>query len=95
MTIPPTVWTNACHKNGVLSLGTIFLNASESEGKFTDEDVRAVLTKKPANPDRKKIYLEEAIQTLSDIAKYFGFDGYLVNLEDEIPDLIPGMLTLL
>lgn len=95
LTIPPTVWTNACHKNGVLSLGTICLNVNENEGKFTDEDVRAFLTKKPANPDPKKIYLDEAIQTLKDVSKYFGFDGYLVNLENEIPDLIQGMLALL
>jgi endo-beta-N-acetylglucosaminidase D len=95
LTIPPTVWTNACHKNGVLSLGTICLNAGENEGKFTNDDVRAFLTKKPANPDPKKMYLEEAIDTLGAIAKHFGFDGYLINLEDNIPDLIQGMLTLL
>ncbi len=95
LTIPPTVWTNACHKNGVLSLGTICLNINENVGKFTNDDVKAFLTMKPAKPDPTKMYLEEAIQTLKDVATYFGFDGYLVNLEDAIPDLIPGMLTLL
>jgi endo-beta-N-acetylglucosaminidase D len=96
VTIPPTVWTNACHKNGVPSLGTVYLNVEEgNKDKITDEDVRNFLTKKPANPDPKKMYLEDAIQTLSDVATYFGFDGYLINQEDENTDLIPGMLALL
>ncbi len=32
LTIPPTVWTNAAHANGVLSLGTLNLNGVSKDG---------------------------------------------------------------
>jgi endo-beta-N-acetylglucosaminidase D len=47
LTIPPTVWTNAAHKNGVRSLGTLNLNWSESGEKFTEDDVVHFLSKQP------------------------------------------------
>lgn len=95
LTIPPTVWTNACHKNGVLSLGTLNLNVNENVGKFSDADVIAFLTPKPQNPDPSKIYLEEAIKILKGVAKYFGFDGWLFNVEKPYNEVVSGMLTIL
>jgi endo-beta-N-acetylglucosaminidase D len=95
LTIPPTVWTNACHKNGVSSLGTVNLNWEDSNGKLSEEDVKAFLIPKPPTPDPSKLYLEDAIKTLLAISQYFGFDGYLLNLEVEMEPQVPGMLTML
>ncbi len=81
VTVPPTVWTNAAHKNGVLSLGTVALNWSENNGLFTEEEVADFLTPAPVNPDKQKIYLEDAIKLLKEIQDYYGFDGYIFNLE--------------
>lgn len=94
-TIPPTVWTNACHKNGVLSLGTLNLNLDDSHGKFNKADVIAFLTPKAGSPDPEKVHLEEAIMLLKDVASYFGFDGWLFNVEDAYPSLVNNMLTML
>ncbi|QBR71036.1 hypothetical protein CU048_06795 [Beijerinckiaceae bacterium] len=101
LTVPPTVWTNAAHKNGVLSLGTLGLNWYEQEnvGKFDLDDVKAMLTKRPAQPDPKRMYLEECIDVMKKIAGYYGFDGYLVNFEPEagvnLSAFKPGMMQLL
>ncbi|HEY9757397.1 MAG TPA: hypothetical protein V6C97_19670 [Oculatellaceae cyanobacterium] len=95
LTIPPTVWTNACHKNGVISLGTLNFNLDDSHGKFVEADVIAFLTPKPNNPDPTKVYLEEGISILKAVASYFGFDGWLFNVEKAYPEVVEGMLTML
>ncbi|HEY9685168.1 MAG TPA: hypothetical protein V6C86_26580 [Oculatellaceae cyanobacterium] len=101
VTLPPTVWTNAAHKNGVPSLGTVCLNWSENIGKYTEDEVAAFLTPKPSNPDPSKIYMEEAIELLLAIKNYYGFDGYLFNLEYQFDDGYPeeklrqGMIRIL
>lgn len=95
LTIPPTVWTNACHKNGVVSLGTLNFNLEDSRGKFDRADVVAFFSPKPDNSDPTKIYLEEGISLLKDVAKYFGFDGWLFNIEAAYPDQVSGVLTML
>jgi endo-beta-N-acetylglucosaminidase D len=88
LTIPPTVWTNAAHKNGVLSLGTLCLNFTENSPPrspttyFTEAEVANFLTTYPKDPYDGNLYLDEAVRILREIATYFGFDGYLVNFED-------------
>jgi len=63
LTVPPTMWTNAAHKNGVLSLGTI---------NFNDSRFDILLDEK---------HLLQTIDTLLDISKSLGFDGFLINDE--------------
>jgi endo-beta-N-acetylglucosaminidase D len=95
LTIPPTVWTNAAHKNGVKSLGTLNLNYSE---KVTPEDVANFLSHEPPNPPQPKpIYIDEAETILRGIAGYYGFEGYLFNYEsfDPAHDLNEGMKELM
>jgi mannosyl-glycoprotein endo-beta-N-acetylglucosaminidase len=82
VTVPPTVWTNASHKNGLSCLGTLNLDVDYNEGLFNHDDVVNFLTANPSNPNDGKLYLNQAIIILKDIAKYYGFDGYLINLED-------------
>ena len=96
LTIPPTVWTNAAHKNGVRSLGTLNLNWSESGEKFTEDDVVRFLSKQPTpQPQPKPIYLEEALTILKDIAGYYRFDGYLFNYEEYNFTVRSGMTDIM
>jgi Glycosyl hydrolase family 85 len=69
-TIPPTVWTNAAHKNGVSCLATLNLDSLvlEHEEKDKDFPVLEYLRDMPA-----------ISQKMYDIAFYFKFDGYLFN----------------
>ncbi len=86
LTIPPTVWTNAAHANGVMSLGTIFLSGNGNN--FPD----ALNT-----PEKLELFAQSAIG----IARFFGFDGYLVDneafLSSERPtaDQTLALLTML
>lgn len=77
LTIPPTMWTNAAHKNGVLSLGTFNLN-NPIFNVLMDSD-----------------HLNQTIQTLLDIAKTLGFDGYLINDEQFSTSINTAILTLM
>lgn len=77
LTMPPTMWTNAAHKNGVVSIGTFNLN---------DVDPYLYL-----NPEA----LPKTIQTLADIAKTLGFDGYLINYENYDNKLSAPLLSLM
>lgn len=99
VTIPPTVWTNAAHKNGVQSFGTLNLNWYENAGNYTQAAQQALWTPKPANANPDYIYLQECVQLLSQIARYFKFDGYLLNYEPYKnvynPSDRQGCLTLL
>jgi endo-beta-N-acetylglucosaminidase D len=63
VTLPPTMWTDAAHANGVLSLGTLDLNRGNA-GQILN----------PATAD-------QLANTMSQLATYYGFDGFLVNYE--------------
>lgn len=95
LTIPPTVWTNACHKNGVVSLGMLDFNLDDSHGGFDRTDVVAFFTPRPGNPEPAKIYLEEGTSILKNVAQYFGFDGWIFNIEAAYPDQVSGILKML
>lgn len=73
LNLPNPAYTNAAHKNGVLSLGCIFLPRpgqyysslfeKDKNGKFTIAD------------------------KLAEMCEYYGFDGYFINQEESIePD---------
>jgi endo-beta-N-acetylglucosaminidase D len=68
--VPPPTWVNTLHRNGVKALGTILV---EPQTKDTE---RLLL-----RDDRKFILAN----ILADIAKHYGFDGYLVNIEKPFP----------
>ncbi|XP_052784128.1 uncharacterized protein LOC128219957 [Mya arenaria] len=71
VTIPPPAWTNAGHRNGVKVLGTVITEWDDGKA-------------------RCKIFLEteESYKAFADqlvkIAKYYGFDGWLINIENVI-----------
>ncbi|KAK9493004.1 glycosyl hydrolase family 85-domain-containing protein [Lipomyces doorenjongii] len=68
--VPPVAWTNACHKSGVRCLGTVIFEHDSSVS-----DARLLLTPNPAGTG----YLYADIFTR--LAKHYGFDGYLLNME--------------
>uniref|UniRef100_UPI00398F6C3E cytosolic endo-beta-N-acetylglucosaminidase isoform X2 n=1 Tax=Pristiophorus japonicus TaxID=55135 RepID=UPI00398F6C3E len=79
VTIPPVCWTNAAHKHGVVILGTFI-----TEWKDGATICEAFLENK------------EAFCTMADklvqIAQSFHFDGWLVNIENELsPNAVKNM----
>jgi endo-beta-N-acetylglucosaminidase D len=72
--VPPPTWINTLHRNGIKALGTILV---EPQTKDT-----ARLLQRTVTGDDMKFILA---RTLADIAKHYGFDGYLVNIEKPFP----------
>ncbi len=71
VTIPPPAWTNAGHRNGVMVLGTIITEWSEGS---------ALCERFLANDGSR----DKLVRQLVAIALYYGFDGWLINIENEI-----------
>ncbi|KAF2826447.1 hypothetical protein CC86DRAFT_29912 [Ophiobolus disseminans] len=74
--VPPPTWTNTLHRNGVKALGAIIL---EPQAKETER-----LLQQLGGEDGNTFRLAHR---LAGIAKYHGFDGYLVNIEKPFPNL--------
>ncbi|KAF1917985.1 glycosyl hydrolase family 85-domain-containing protein [Ampelomyces quisqualis] len=68
--VPPPTWTNTLHRNGVKSLGTILVEPQT-------KDTERLLQRTGANGS---VTFGLARQ-LGNIAKYHGFDGFIVNIE--------------
>ncbi|KAK9363633.1 glycosyl hydrolase family 85-domain-containing protein [Lipomyces starkeyi] len=68
--VPPVAWTNACHKSGVRCLGTIIF-----EHESSVSDARLLLT--PNTTGTGYLYAD----IFARLAKHYGFDGYLLNME--------------
>ncbi|KAH0629382.1 hypothetical protein JD844_011431 [Phrynosoma platyrhinos] len=72
VTIPPVVWTNAAHRNGVLMLGTFI--TEWTEGRKICESFLS---------GEAEAYRAVADQ-LAEIAHFYAFDGWLVNIENSL-----------
>lgn len=79
VTIPPPAWINAAHLHGVSVLGT-FITEWEA-GSAVCKDLLA-----------SEGTVETAVNQLTRIAHYHGFEGWLVNIENEVP---PAKIPLL
>lgn len=77
--VPPPTWTNTLHRNGVLSLGTLLI---EPQTKDTESLLYSV--QGSPGPNAKQTFLMAV--KLADIARHFGFDGYLINIEKPFPN---------
>ena len=71
VTIPPPSWTNAAHTNGVPVLGTL-ITEWEDGVQICSEFLQ----------DRESF--ENLANQLVDIAEYYRFDGWLINIENPI-----------
>lgn len=74
VTIPPAVWTNAAHKNGVIVLGTF----------ITEWDDGATICETFLRDEES---YRSAADKLVDISRYYGFDGWLVNIENVLSEV--------
>ncbi|KAK9237052.1 glycosyl hydrolase family 85-domain-containing protein [Lipomyces kononenkoae] len=68
--VPPVSWTLACHKSGVRCLGTIIF-----EHESSVSDARLLLA--PNETGTGYLYADIFVR----LAKHYGFDGYLLNME--------------
>ncbi|KAM3579498.1 hypothetical protein VKS41_007954 [Umbelopsis sp. WA50703] len=92
ITIPPVNFTNACHRNGVLSLGTFIVewaegipelenfllgpNRSTADCDSPEEDLWS-----PHYADILGIYSHILLYIKVDLADQYKFDGWLINIE--------------
>ena len=75
MCIPPPSWTNALHRNGVKALGT-FLVEPQSR------DISKILQRTGSGIQGWNYTLASQ---LTRIARFYGFDGWLINIEKTFP----------
>lgn len=66
--VPPVVWINACHRNGVLALGGVITYWTPNYADFHTLMAHAATATAAANQ-------------LAAMAAYYGFDGYVVDIE--------------
>ena len=96
VSIPPPVWTNAAHRNGVKMLGTVMLeNHNDSDQEFlelmygpcfhkTPQDLKRSETLQKlcgSGQDTSMFYADQLVA----MAKYYGFKGWLLNFETPVP----------
>lgn len=74
ISIPPPTWTNTCHRNGVKVLGTFIVEPGT-------EDVERMFSTTAGG----SVYV--LAEKLSQMAKSYGFDGWLINIEEIFPVL--------
>ncbi|XP_048675269.2 cytosolic endo-beta-N-acetylglucosaminidase isoform X2 [Caretta caretta] len=82
VTIPPVTWTNAAHRNGVSVLGT-FITEWTSGGKLCESFLAG----------EAAAYHAVAVQ-LGRIARFYRFDGWLVNIENALSEAAVRNLPL-
>ena len=80
VTIPPPGWINAAHAHEVPIFGTLI-----TEWKEGEEACEAILATDGV--------AEHAAHQLAFLAEFMGFDGWIINIENEVsPSLMPRML---
>uniref|UniRef100_A0A0D3AEJ5 mannosyl-glycoprotein endo-beta-N-acetylglucosaminidase n=1 Tax=Brassica oleracea var. oleracea TaxID=109376 RepID=A0A0D3AEJ5_BRAOL len=80
VTIPPPCWTNTAHRHGVKVLGTFI--TEWDEGKATCSEMLA-------SKESAQMYAER----LAELSSSLGFDGWLINIENEIDEeQIPNLM---
>ncbi|CAF1323401.1 unnamed protein product [Adineta steineri] len=81
VTIPPLVWINCAHKNGVQILGTFITEFGNGK------DICRHLLASDENVDR-------VVDALALLMAWYNFDGYLLNIENPIePEYIERLLS--
>ncbi|XP_050424931.1 cytosolic endo-beta-N-acetylglucosaminidase [Adelges cooleyi] len=72
VTIPPIGWTNSAHKHGVKCLGTLITEW---------DDGHELWLKLFTNLEKRDILVNKLVA----ICKNYSFDGYLINIENNLP----------
>lgn len=71
VSVPPPTWTNTCHRNGVNVLGTFIVEPGST-------DVECIL-------QQDELGSFWVARKLADMAKCYGFEGWLINIETSFP----------
>ncbi|KAL8922762.1 MAG: hypothetical protein Q9172_003439 [Xanthocarpia lactea] len=69
--VPPPTWTNCLHRNGVRALGTLLIEPQTP-------NLERLLTRKDG------VFI--VARQLADITGIYGFDGWLINVEQDAPE---------
>ncbi|KAL4067151.1 glycoside hydrolase family 85 protein [Scleroderma yunnanense] len=87
VTIPPSGWTNAAHKQGVKMLGTLLFEHTESSSDGMKLLLGNVpnLTMDSGAPSGSIPLSRHYASRLAELAFQRGFDGYLLNFESSLP----------
>ncbi|KAF9103397.1 hypothetical protein BGX27_010600 [Mortierella sp. AM989] len=84
ITIPPPVWTNAAHKNGVRCLGTIITEwlpgILETDEMVSGPD-QALADEDGIDTVDRRWFSRTYADKLVDLAVYYKFDGWFINIE--------------
>ncbi|KAI7894833.1 endo-b-N-acetylglucosaminidase [Mucor mucedo] len=83
VSIPPVNWTNACHRNGVKCLGTFLVEGSNQMHEMEALLQGPPLVKGSDDGDPMRLWSPFYADKLVAIAKHYGFDGWLFNIECE------------
>jgi hypothetical protein len=73
--IPPPSWTNTLHRNGVKTLGTFLVEPQSA-------NISKILQRTPSETQGWDYTLASQ---LTRIARFYGFDGWLINIEKTFP----------
>ncbi|KAF2878449.1 glycosyl hydrolase family 85 protein-like protein [Massariosphaeria phaeospora] len=76
--VPPPAWTNTLHRNGVKALGTILVEPQT-------RDTERLLQRHSVGDGADNHAAFPVVAKLAQIAKHYGFDGYLINIEKPFP----------
>ncbi|KAF2097945.1 hypothetical protein NA57DRAFT_40700, partial [Rhizodiscina lignyota] len=74
--IPPPMWTNTLHRNGVKSLGTLLIEPGNIE-------IERLLVRQEASNSQSPHFV--VARQLANMAHIYEFDGWLLNLEKPFP----------
>ncbi|KAF1966866.1 hypothetical protein BU23DRAFT_559889 [Bimuria novae-zelandiae CBS 107.79] len=89
--VPPPPWTNTLHRNGVKVFGTLLI---EPQTESSDRLLRSTLE----DDDGQTNETFPLARKLAQIARHYGFDGWLVNIEKPFtrnvwdPELVEAFL---
>lgn len=73
VTIPPESWINAAHANNVRMLGCFITEFKRGEAIWNEIETRS-----------DEDMLDRVVKSLVDITVFYGFDGWLLNIENKI-----------
>ncbi|KAF9133544.1 hypothetical protein BGW39_009515 [Mortierella sp. 14UC] len=82
--IPPPVWTNAAHKNGVRSIGTIiteWLPGILETDEMVSGPGQTLADENGSDTVDRRWFSKTYADKLVDLAVYYKFDGWFINIE--------------
>ncbi|KAJ3268579.1 hypothetical protein HDV01_002558 [Terramyces sp. JEL0728] len=90
ITIPPAAWTNAAHRNSVVSLGTFIVEWGEGIPEILKLMYGPEYNKNL--PSTQRDFHPFFADKLVDLAVYYNFDGWLINIESPLPSGIHSIV---